>query len=192
MLIRQISSAEKEFYKSILYPIQDKVLSLFNSDKFYLTGGTCLSRFYYQHRYSEDLDFFFWGDRYNEAGFELEFAKYFKKISKLYDVSLSVNEKSFKRAFIQKKDVFLKLEFIYEPFPVIGRRIKNKTFFIDTKENIAINKITAIYSRKTIKDYFDLFFLVKEFSLPEIIKKSKVKMIPPSYEDLIISLEKSL
>jgi len=25
---------------------------------FYLTGGTALSRFYFNHRYSEDLDFF--------------------------------------------------------------------------------------------------------------------------------------
>lgn len=29
---------------------------------FFLTGGTALSRFYYNHRYSDDLDFFVHND----------------------------------------------------------------------------------------------------------------------------------
>ena len=43
-----------------LYKLQDKVLNIVNSleNEFYLTGGTALHRFYYNFRYSEDLDFF--------------------------------------------------------------------------------------------------------------------------------------
>ena len=43
-----------------LYTLQDWVLAQFRAVKhnFYLTGGTALSRGYFQHRYSEDLDFF--------------------------------------------------------------------------------------------------------------------------------------
>ena len=43
-----------------LYELQDRVLDVIftiNQD-FYLTGGTCLSRFYQEKRYSDDLDFF--------------------------------------------------------------------------------------------------------------------------------------
>ena len=50
-----------KYYQNLLYPLQDKFLAFFseyNNEKFYLTGGTALSRFYFQHRYSEDLDFF--------------------------------------------------------------------------------------------------------------------------------------
>lgn len=190
-LIRKINRNEKEFYESNLYPIQDKVLSFFSSEKFYLTGGTCLSRFYYNHRYSEDLDFFFCGERYDLIEFELEFAKILKKIATIYDITLTVNEKSFKRAFIKAGKVSLKLEFIYDPFPVIGQRVKQNKFFLDTKENIAVNKITAIYSRKTAKDFFDLYFLLKDFSLQDVIKKSAIKMVPPTFEELIIALEVS-
>ena len=47
-----------ESYNNRLYPLQDKVLALFAATPFYLTGGTALSRGYYQHRYSDDLDLF--------------------------------------------------------------------------------------------------------------------------------------
>jgi predicted nucleotidyltransferase component of viral defense system len=43
-----------------LYELQDEVLKVvFETEReFYLTGGTCLSRFYVEKRYSDDLDFF--------------------------------------------------------------------------------------------------------------------------------------
>jgi len=43
-----------------LYELQDKVLDIIFSTRtiFYLTGGTCLSRFYQEKRYSDDLDLF--------------------------------------------------------------------------------------------------------------------------------------
>jgi predicted nucleotidyltransferase component of viral defense system len=42
------------------YKLQDQVMNFIfsNQDIFYLTGGTCLSRFYQEKRFSDDLDFF--------------------------------------------------------------------------------------------------------------------------------------
>ena len=42
-----------------LYNLQDKVMkAVFSVEKeFYLTGGTCQSRFYQAKRFSDDLDF---------------------------------------------------------------------------------------------------------------------------------------
>jgi len=48
---------------------------LFNS--FYLTGGTALSEFYLNHRYSEDLDFF------SEREFEIKDVTLFIKSKKI-------------------------------------------------------------------------------------------------------------
>jgi predicted nucleotidyltransferase component of viral defense system len=47
-------------YLNSLYPLQDSVLNLLGkvSGAFYLTGGTALGRFYLNHRFSDDLDFF--------------------------------------------------------------------------------------------------------------------------------------
>lgn len=47
----------REYYKE-LYAIQDGVFKIVEDYDFYLTGGTALSRFYLNHRYSDDLDFF--------------------------------------------------------------------------------------------------------------------------------------
>jgi len=43
-----------------LYPLQNGVLNLVKKLKtpFFLTGGTAHSRFYFNHRFSDDLDFF--------------------------------------------------------------------------------------------------------------------------------------
>ncbi len=53
-----MSSSDTDFNK--LYLLQDKFLTWWASlgFQFYLTGGTALGRFYLNHRYSEDLDFF--------------------------------------------------------------------------------------------------------------------------------------
>jgi len=50
--------SEKDYRK--LYQTQDKVLHSLKGglSSFYLTGGTALGRFYLNHRFSEDLDFF--------------------------------------------------------------------------------------------------------------------------------------
>ncbi len=49
-----------DYYTKNLYPLQNGVLSLVKESgtPFFLTGGTALSRFYYNHRYSDDLDYF--------------------------------------------------------------------------------------------------------------------------------------
>lgn len=48
------------YYTEKLYPLQDGVMKIVKDLQlpFYLTGGTALSRFYYHHRYSDDLDYF--------------------------------------------------------------------------------------------------------------------------------------
>ena len=73
MFENNFQKATKEdivFFEDFLYPLQDEIFKFFQTDRFYLSGGTCLSRFYYHHRYSEDLDFFFDGFLYPKEEFE--------------------------------------------------------------------------------------------------------------------------
>ena len=61
MNLKPATPEEIEFYEKVLYPAQDKILNAIGEvfgDAFYLTGGTALSRFYFHHRLSEDLDLF--------------------------------------------------------------------------------------------------------------------------------------
>ncbi|MBN1663686.1 MAG: nucleotidyl transferase AbiEii/AbiGii toxin family protein [Deltaproteobacteria bacterium] len=49
-----------KFYQETLYPFQDGILNIVKklSTPFYLTGGTALSRHYFNHRFSDDLSLF--------------------------------------------------------------------------------------------------------------------------------------
>lgn len=183
---------EIKYFEEILYPIQDAVLALIGTEKFYLSGGTCLSRFYYNHRYSEDLDFFFDGSENSLSKYEKDYITFLTKIKELFDINVTVASESFKRIFIKKNDISLKIEFIFEPYPRIGKVIDKQNFKIDSKENIAVNKLTATYTRKTAKDFFDLYFLLNEFELNELLMKTETKLKTPAYEELLLSLKNSL
>ena len=57
---RQATTEEIDYYQHVLYPLQDEVFAIARvyEQNLYLTGGTALARFHFQHRLSEDLDFF--------------------------------------------------------------------------------------------------------------------------------------
>lgn len=47
---------------------------------------------------------------------------------------------------------------------------------IDSLIDIATNKLLTVFGRAEPRDFVDIYFLIKEnFSLPELIKKSKLK-----------------
>ncbi len=187
-MLKLATSKQIEFYEKILYPMQDEIFSMIESDKFYLTGGTCLSRFYYQHRYSDDLDFFFLGNVFPKQDFEAEFNEIQKVISKQFKTQLEISSDYFKRLFVYKNEIPLKLEFVYENFQTVKNPISHKNILLDTKENILANKFSAIHGRKTVKDYFDLHFLLKEFSISNGIEGSQLKHAPLNYEGSVLSL----
>ena len=56
--------SSSDYYEKKLYPLQDGVLKCVEECRtdFFLTGGTALSRVFYDHRYSDDLDFFVCAD----------------------------------------------------------------------------------------------------------------------------------
>jgi predicted nucleotidyltransferase component of viral defense system len=181
------TEAEKSYYQHKLYPLQDEILTLINSDRFYLSGGTCLSRYYYSHRYSDDLDFFYRGDQYPFEEFSPAAAEINNRIARKYVVEHGIDGDYFKRLFVHKDDVTLKLEFIHESYPHIGDITVADTFFIDSPQNIATNKITAIQGRKTVKDYIDLYFLLKDIALSDAITWAAKKVVPLDYEGAILT-----
>jgi predicted nucleotidyltransferase component of viral defense system len=192
-MINRATKKQIEFYEQKLYPIQDIVLNDFNITNFYLTGGTALSRFYFNHRYSDDLDFFCDGIKYTENDFNVFVNKLLNSLEKKVDkLEMTINGKFFKRLFITKNDINLKIEFIYESLKTVGEKQLKKNFYLDTKENICANKITAITDRKTIKDYFDLYYLLQDIKFEDAIKWSEYKMVPLDYENAIIAFNNTI
>ena len=170
-----MNSSKKDYSK--LYHFQDKFPLWWASLElpFYLTGGTALGRFYLNHRYSDDLDFFLNADpRYSEYITELQ-----KSISSHFNVNRiqSLFSDDFTRLFINDGDQALKVEFINDVDYHVGLPLKYQFGLIDTPVNILSNKITALVGRDEPKDIFDIIHLSQKyaFSWVDIFEHAKRK-----------------
>ena len=169
-----------------LYALQDKVLEIIFEveNEFYLTGGTCLSRFYQEKRYSDDLDFFTNASpRFNFAVKNIKLA-----LSKNFNLKVEVQSKDFVRF---KVDDLLQIDFVND----IASRYKDvvvtpKNYLIDNIENILSNKITAVIGRDDVKDIFDIYLISKfyNFSWSDILDSAHDKA-GFSTEELIVRLK---
>jgi len=153
--------SEKDFRK--LYRIQDKVLLALKPvlSSFYLTGGTALGRFYLNHRYSEDLDFFL-----NKSDTFLSLVKTIEKvlISKFSVlIQESVIYEDFVRYYIEDEESVLKIEFVNDIAYRCGVPNHYRYGYIDTPLNILTNKLTAIIGRDEPKDVFDIYTLAQYY-----------------------------
>jgi len=147
-----------EYYSKVLYPTQDKVIRLFKDTPFYLSGGTALSRGYYNHRYSDDLDYFV-----NDHTDFLRIAE--RQINKLggafNDLTVVAKDRNFVRVFVSPER--LKIEIINDVPSHIASFVNHSILgIIDSKENILANKLTALIDRTLPKDIVDIYFLLKD------------------------------
>ncbi len=142
------------YYENTLYPLQDKVLQTIDAlqTPFYLTGGTILSRCYFHHRYSDDLDFFV----NNHKRFQ-EFTEKIIKALGHHAVTIKLRSETFCSIFI---DDTLKVDMVNDVASHIGGFEKCDIFSkIDTVENILSNKISAVISRDEAKDVVDIWII---------------------------------
>jgi len=149
-------------YKS-LYLLQDKVLEMLRGHfgQFYLTGGTALGRYYLDHRFSDDLDFFV--NRSPE--FKKEVNRIYKYLITLLpvDTKATVDTEEFVRIWIGD-DVRMKLEFVNDTSETWGQVLFSDDVPLDNPANILANKIGAMLSRDEAKDVFDIVSLSENYS----------------------------
>lgn len=194
---------EKKIDYRELYKIQDVFLDLLFAldNTFYLTGGTALHRFYYNYRYSDDLDLFTSADPL--------FGEYLKEITgKLDDLKLpylhTINSRDFHRLLING---LLQVDLVNDRVFRDGTSKIQGAFRIDNIRNILSNKISAIIGRDEEKDIFDLFSIAfnEKFRWPDIMmivnKKSqtdvntlaqRIRSFPLSWLKKIKSTENEL
>jgi len=171
---------------NLLYKLQDRVLSVvFNVEKeFYLSGGTCLSRFYLEKRYSDDLDFF--ADHSSRFGFAVKNIRI--ALGKTFKLLPIVESKDFFRFQI---DNLLQLDFVNDHAPRLKDIIvTDDGFLIDNPDNILSNKLTAVIGRDNPKDLFDIYLICTfhSFSWDKILESAHQKA-GFSDEDLITRLK---
>lgn len=142
-----------------IYALQDKVLEVIFSVEttFYLTGGTCLNRFYHNLRYSDDLDLFT-----NENALFRDdvhtLMDTFKSASLSY--TIQVDTRDFVRLLIADN---LQLDLVNDRVYRYGKSIRSPLgIVLDNELNICSNKLCAIVGRDDPKDIFDLYTIFEK------------------------------
>lgn len=171
------------YYEENLYKLQNGVLNIVKElgTPFYLTGGTALSRGYYKHRYSDDLDFFVnndsnfskSADRVIDAlsakGYSWDPDTEFYKTVGFY--TMKIHHKDFSMG--------LKIDFVNDIEAHFGE-IRETDFFYrtDSIRNILSNKLSAS-TRFAGKDMVDIreICLHEKFSWGEIFEEVRQKEI---------------
>lgn len=157
-------------------------------DDFYLVGGTALSLFYFDHRESEDLDFFTKNFSPERVVQVVDYLK--KKLPAAVDLkgdNLSeANQIKMMVYNAQIENQVIKIDFVEDVLPLINPFQRKNEINVLSVEDIYLKKIYAVGGfasglddvghvkfdggRQKAKDLFDLYYLSKEFlSLSEFV-----------------------
>ncbi len=145
----------------ILTQVQERFLKFFKqsalSEYFYFTGGTALSEFYLQHRYSYDLDFF------TDKIKALDINAILSFLHSLSDIKEVRYDKIYDRRlfFLKISDRNLKVEFSLYPFKRITECKNIDGLVVDSFDDLFVNKLAALSDRDEEKDLTDIYFILK-------------------------------
>jgi len=142
-------------------------LAIGRSDGFYLAGGTALA-LQLGHRDSVDFDFFK-GDGFDTT---LLFERLRETFTGL-DV-LKVQDEPNTLCLVVSESI--KLSFMRYQYPLLRPLITADPFDLADIADIGCMKLSAITGRGTMKDYVDLFFILKHISLQELLALCAIKL----------------
>jgi len=162
----------------IITPEQELLLDEFRKDDFlsstfYFTGGTALSLYYLKHRLSIDLDFFsettfdpqILSDKVVALAEKLEATVEYIPIEDITHV--------FNLTFPSKQVV--KIDFARYPYKRVERNRIIDGIQVDSVMDIAINKLLTVEQRSEVKDFVDLYFLLQQFTIWDLLEGVRIK-----------------
>ena len=155
-----------------------KILTLLKyfKEDFYLAGGTALA-LQIGHRDSKDFDFF--------TNKEFDTKKLFEKIEnvfKSYTISKFQEEKDTLSISIDDE---IKISFFSYPYKLVDDLIEEENLKLASQIDIGCMKLSAITGRASIKDYIDLYYILHNLKLGELIEKC-LKKFPNIDKNLIL------
>lgn len=177
---------QEKYYRESLYTFQDGILNIVKKSgtPFYLTGGTALSRGYFNHRYSDAPDLFVNQDD--------NYAVYVKTLFREFEYAQSAGLFSIDYNRLQKYENYmqffliktvgneqteLKLDLVNDVASHYGNFEHNGILGkIDSWQNMLSNKLSAVF-RYEAKDIADIWIISKnrEFDWISVMQEAKTK-----------------
>lgn len=147
-------------YKQTLAQNTERVLEKITASEaftdFYLVGGTALA-LELGHRKSDDLDWF------SAKPFSNDRIK--RKLSELGEFQLTSEEQGTIHGVLDE----VKISFLEYNYKMLFPFVRFENANLADERDIAAMKIDAVSSRGSRKDFVDIYFLLKKYSLPELI-----------------------
>lgn len=150
------------------------LLKNFSEEGFYLAGGTGLA-LQMGHRDSIDFDFFKKGDY--DTG---EMIEKIESVFKDHRIIITQEEKNTVSCVI---DGDVRLSFFGYTQEVVKPLIETEYFKIASMEDIACMKLRALAKRAVEKDYVDLYFILKNIPLDDLLDFCEKKF--PSFNRIL-------
>jgi predicted nucleotidyltransferase component of viral defense system len=150
--------------------MHENLFSAFN-----LVGGTSLA-LQLGHRNSVDIDLF--------GNAEINVDSFVSKLNTFGDVVVTQSTKNILITQING----IKVDFVNYKYPLLNEVLVEESIRMLSIKDIAAMKLNAIAGRGSKKDFIDLYFLLQEFSLKEILSFYNQKY----HDGSLFMVEKSL
>jgi hypothetical protein len=135
-------------------------------NEFYLAGGTALA-LQIGHRDSVDFDFF------TDSDFKTD--ELFTQILDIFQKHEALKIQEEKNTLTILLDNKIKISFFTYKYDLLKEKIDTEFLSLASIEDIACMKLSAILSRATVKDYIDLYYILKKIKLADLITLAKQK-----------------
>lgn len=125
-------------------------------ENYFLVGGTALA-LQIGHRNSVDIDLF--------GNHEINSDQFINKLEEFGEVIVTQSTKN----ILITKTNGIKVDFVNYKYPLLSNPIEIDFIRMLSKKDISAMKLNAIAGRGSKKDFIDLYFLLQEFSLAEMV-----------------------
>lgn len=166
---------------------------------FFLTGGTALSRGYFNHRFSDDLDFFTINDPAFKNQTDVVMSALQSSGYKIVSENIIISE-YFISIYIESDlypGVRLKIDFVNDTAKQFGSIIETDVYYrTDDWVNILSNKLCAML-RLEVKDFADIWVIAKnrQFNWDRMLNDAREKEMgldPALLADLLKSVPREV
>lgn len=173
----------KHFFKTAIYPETLALLKSLMKDEelkdFRLAGGTAIA-LHCGHRISYDLDFF------TELPIQRKILTTY--LIEKYNCTINTSYDYFISGFIIFKKRNIKVDFV-KYYPWVEKSTNHNNLRLASLEELAAMKLQAITNRGKRRDFYDIFILLKHFSIQEFQHLYSKKFPDGNFALVLKSLE---
>lgn len=166
------------FYKAVYPKTLELLEELQQIDVFKdlrLVGGTALA-LQIGHRMSDDIDLF--------GLIKADKISIFEALKEIGNIATINNTENIHIYTINE----IKVDIVNYPYPWLEGALKKNGLRIASLKDIAAMKLAAITGRGTKKDFIDIYFLLKQFSLDQLLSFYSQKYADGSFFQVLKSL----